>query len=115
MTMEDFVASLEIYTRSINDKAMFILQKGNEPCTFKAYKKFKYTLWYIDKLRDKRFPILTTQLTSRITSPEEEEVAIRRLNLEFMTNVIKFVREEKFKLILDGSYDLDELVPDLDN
>ena len=115
MIMEDFVTALERYTRSINDKAMFILQKENESCTFKTYKRYRYTLWYIDKSRDKRFPILTTQLTSRITSPEEEEKAIRMLDLEFMTNVFKFVKGEKFKLILGGSYDEDELVPDLDN
>lgn len=113
--MEDFVTALENYTRIINDKAMFILQKEVEPCKFKAYKRINYTLWYIDKLRDKRFPIYSIQDTFRITSPEEENVFIRQLNLKFMEDIFKFIRGEKFKLILGGSYDGDEQVPDLGN
>lgn len=113
--MEDFVTALERYTRTINDKAMFILQKEVEACKFKAYKKFKYTLWYIDKSRDKRFPILIAQDTSRVTSPEEEEVVLRQLNLKFMEDIFKFVRGEEFKFILGGSYDGDELVSNLVN
>lgn len=113
--MEDFITALENYVRPINDKAMFILQKEFEPCSFKAFKKIKYTLWYIDKLRDKRFPIYTIQSTLRVTSPEEEEIAIREVNLKFMTDIFKFIRGEKFKFILGGSYDADEPVLDLDN
>lgn len=113
--MEDFVTALERYTRIINDKAMFILQKEVEPCKFKAYKRITYTLWYIDKLRDKRFPIYSIQDTFRITSPEEENAFIRQLNLKFMEDIFKFIRGEKFKLILGGSYDGDELIPNLDN
>lgn len=113
--MEDFVTALERYTRTINDKAMFVLQKEAEPCKFKAYKKFRYTLWYIDRSRDKRFPILMIQSTSRVTSPEEEEAVLRELHLKFMENIFKFIRGEEFKLILGGSYDGDELVPNLGN
>lgn len=113
--MEDFITALENYVRPINDRAMFILQKEYEPCTFKAYKKLRYTLWYIDKSRDKRFPIYTIQNTSRVTSPEEEELVTRQTNLKFMEDIFKFIRGEKFKLILGGSYDGDELVPNSGN
>lgn len=113
--MEDFVTALERYTRTINDKAMFVLQKETEPCKFKAFKKFRYTLWYIDKSRDKRFPIYTIQNTSRVTSPEEEEAVLRELHLKFMEDTFKFIRGEEFKLILGGNYDGDELVSDSNN
>ena len=115
MIIEEFVAALESYVRTINDSAIFILQRETEPCKFKAYKKLRYTLWYIDKSRDKRFPIYTIQSTFRITSSEEEETATREVNLKFMADIFEFIRGEKFKLILGGSYDVDELVPDLDN
>lgn len=112
--MEDFVTALERYTRTINDKAMFVLQKEVESCKFKAYKRFKYTLWYIDKSRDKRFPIYCIQDTCRVTSPEEEEAVIQSINLKFMTDIFKFIRGEEFKLILGGSYG-DESISNLDN
>lgn len=112
--MEDFVTAIENYTRTINNSAMFVLQKETEPCKFKAYKKFKYTLWYIDKSRDKRFPIYVIQNTARVTSPEEEEIVIRDINLKFMADVFKFIRGEEFKLILGGSYG-NESIPNLDN
>lgn len=113
--MEDFITALENYVRAINNNAVFVLQKETELCKFKAFKKFRYALWYIDKLRDKRFPIYTIQSITRVTSPEEEEAAIKRINIKFMTDILKFIREEKFKLILGGSYDEDELVSDIDN
>ncbi len=113
--MEDFITALENYVRPINNKAMFIFQKEIEPCSFKAFKKFRYTLWYIDKSRDKRFPIYTIQSTFRITSPEEEEIAAREINLKFMTDMFKFIRGEEFKLILGGSYDGNELVSNSSN
>ena len=115
MTIEEFVVVLEQYVRTINDKVIFILQKEIEPCKFKAYKKFKYTLWYLDRLRDKKFPIYTIQNTSRITSPEEEYAVIKKINRKIMFDMFKFIRGEEFKLILGGSYDGDELVSDIDN
>ena len=115
MTMEDFVIALEKYVRTVNSNAVFVLQKEVEPCRLKVYKKFRYTLWYIDKSRDKRFPIYTIQSTFRITSSEEEEIATREVNLKFMADIFKFIRGEEFKLILGGSYDGDESVSDIDN
>lgn len=115
MTMEDFIAALESYVRTINENAIFVLQKEIEPCKFKAYKKFRYTLWYIDKLRNKRFPIYTIQVTSRVTTPEEEEIAMRDIHHKFMADIFKFIRGEEFKLILGGSYEGDELVSNIDN
>ena len=115
MTIEEFVAALESYVRTINDNAIFILQKETEPCKFKAYKKLRYTLWYLDKLRNKRFPIYTIQNTSRITSPEEEDAVIKKINRKIMFDMFKFIRGEEFKLILGGSYDGDESVSDIDN
>lgn len=115
MTIEEFVAALESYVRVINNNAIFVLQKEIEPCKFKAYKKFRYTLWYIDKLRNKRFPIYTIQNTFRVTTPEEEELVIKDINHKFMVDIFKFIRGEEFKLILGGSYDRDESVSDIDN
>lgn len=111
--MEDFVLALENYVRSINDMAMFVLQKESEPCSIGAFKKLRYTLWYIDKLREKRFPIYTIQSTIRITSPEEETAYKRELDIKFMSDVFKIVRGEKFNFILGGSYD--ECKPILDS
>ena len=115
MTIEEFVTALESYVRTINENAILILQKETEPCKFKAYKKLRYTLWYIDKLRDKRFPIYIIQSTSRVTTPEEEEIFINDINHKFMADIFKFIRGEEFKLILGGSYDGDESISDIDN
>ena len=115
MTMEDFVIALEKYVRTVNNNAVFVLQKEVEPCRLKVYKKFRYTLWYIDRYRDKRFPIYTTQVVERVTTPEEEDLIIKGLNIKFMEDLFKYIRGEKFKLILGGSYDGDESVSDIDN
>ena len=112
MTMEDFVTALERYVKAVNNNAVFILQKEVEPCKFKVYKKFKYTLWYMDRSRDKKFPIYTIQTVNRVTSQEEESVAIKDLNIKFMEDLFKYIRGEKFKLILGGSYDGDESILD---
>ena len=112
MTMEDFVIALEKYVRTVNNNAVFVLQKEVEPCRLKVYKKFRYTLWYIDKSRDKRFPIYTTQVVERVTTPEEEDLIIKGLNIKFMEDLFKYIRGEKFKLILGGSYDGDESILD---
>ena len=115
MIMEEFIAALESYVRTINENAIFVLQKETEPCKFKAYRKLRYTLWYIDRLRNKRFPIYTIQNTSRVTTPEEEEMVIKETNHKFMADIFKFIRGEKFKLILGGSYEGDESVSNIDN
>lgn len=77
MVIEDVISALEKYTITINDSVIFVLQKDIQPQFFKAYKRFVYTLWYIDRKRDKRFPILCTSLVSRVTSAEEEELALK--------------------------------------
>lgn len=112
MTIEDVIYALEVYTREINDKAMFILQKEVEPQSFKAYKKYLYTLWYIDRSRDKRFPITSVSLVSRVTSPEEEQEALKKVETQLMQYIFKLMRSETFNLILGGSYDGDEQVSD---
>lgn len=115
MIIEEFVAALESYVRTINENVIFVLQKETEPCKFKAYKRFKYTLWYIDRLRNKRFPIHIIQDTSRVTTPEEEERVISNINHKFMADIFKFMEGEEFKLILEGSYEGDESIPNVDN
>lgn len=112
MTMEDFIVALEKYVRTVNYNAVFVLQKEVEPCKFKAYKKFRYTLWYIDRSRDKRFPIYNIEAVERITTPEEEDLIIKELNIKFMEDLFKYIRGEKFKLILGGSYDGNESILD---
>lgn len=112
MIMEDFVIALEKFVRTVNGNAVFVLQKEVEPCKFKAYKKFKHTLWYIDRFRDKRFPIYTIQAVERVVTPEEEDLIIKKLNIKFMEDLFKYIRGEKFKLILGGSYDGDESILD---
>lgn len=115
MTIEDTITALEKYTRKVNPAAVFVLQKEAELCKFKAYKRFRYTLWYIDKLRNKNFPIYTLQNVARITSAEEEEAVVKQLEMEFMTFLFEYIRGEKFNLILGGSYEGDECISNIDN
>lgn len=112
MIMEDFVIALEKYVRTVNYNAVFVFQKEVEPCKFKAYKKFRYTLWYIDRSRGKKFPIYTIQAIERVTTPQEEDLITKELNIKFMEDLFKYIRGEKFKLILGGSYDGDESILD---
>lgn len=112
MTIEKIVEALETATRRINPCALFVLQKEIEPCKFKIFKRFTYTLWYIDKNRDKKFKVLTLSKTERVTSAEEEKAVVNNLETYLTTYLFRFVREEEYELILGGSYDGNELVLD---
>lgn len=115
MVMEDIITALENYVRLVNKEAVFVLQKEVEPCKYKAYERHRYTLWYIDKLRNKKFNIYTLQEILRVVSPEEEQNAVKQFEIKFMTELFKFVRGREFNLILGGSYEENESVSDSDN
>lgn len=115
MVIEDVVEALERNVRAINESATFVLQKEIEPCSFKAFKKYRHTLWYIDRSRKEKFRVFTIQKVCRVTSEQEEKAELRELELQFMTFLFDYVRGEKFKLILGGSYEGDEQILDSDN
>lgn len=112
MIIEDIITSLERYVHKVNPDAVLVIQKEIEPCRLKVFKTIRYTLWLIDKLRKKKFPILVVQLVEKIDSPESEERAIRTVEMQFMTALFEFIRGEEFNLILGGSYEGDEQVSD---
>lgn len=112
MTIEKVVEALETATRKINPNALLILQREVEHCRFKIFKRFTYTLWYIDKLRDKKFRLITLNKTERVPSEEEEKIIVDNLETYFTTYLFEYVRGEKYQMILGGSYEGDESILD---
>lgn len=109
MRIEDIIKSLERYIYKVNPDVFLVVQKEIEPCKMKLFKTIRYTLWLIDKYRNKH-RLITVQAVRRVDSPESEEMAIREVEMEFMTVLFEYVRGEKFNLVLGGSYG-DEQIP----
>lgn len=107
--MEEIVIkSLENYARKKNPYVVLVLQKEEEPGIFKAYKKLKYTLWYINKQTKKRYIILSKELVYRITSEEEYQKSTTNMVSSFVEDLYEYLRSDKFNSILDNSYEGNE-------
>lgn len=115
MCIEDVIVSLENYARTICSDMMLILQRQVIPYKFRAFREFKYTIWCIDKLQDKRYPLYILNHTDKVISQEDEDKIKKNLERQIITDLFKYVGEGKFKLKLNEYHDLDESISDTNN
>lgn len=108
MKTEDIVEALNIQIESkrkslnIDSSGHVVIQKiiTINP-TFKAYKKYSYTLWFVKA--GHKYMIVKVQETAKILEGQEETV-IRRLNIELSRQIFNLIDSELFKQIVQGEY-----------
>lgn len=84
----------------INTRGHLVLQKTINPHpTFKAYKEYMYSLWFV-KGRTKN-KVATISLIDKVLEGQDE-IMIRRLNIELCTNIFKILESEKYHQIVKG-------------
>lgn len=115
MTIEDVITALERVARLIDNNIVLVLQKEVEQCRIKVFKKFKYTLWYIDKSSSSRTPIYIIEKTSRIESQEDEDNIIREIETQLAEELFKHTYYKGFNYIQGDNYDGNEQLLDSDN
>jgi len=72
----------------IEAKGFFVLQREIIPHpTFKAYKQYRNTLWYIKG--SKRDKIIQVSATQKVVNTSSEEATLREVNIALYTKLIE--------------------------
>lgn len=107
MKIEDVIEGLNSYLdlnrKDKNHKGHFVLQKRattNE--TFKAYKLYIYTLWYVSK--NTKAEILNVQYSGKVVEGNDISV-LNFLNIELCKSIFNFVNSDIYNKIINGEYD----------
>lgn len=86
---------------NIEVKGHLVIQKKiTSDSTFKAYKNYEYTVWYI---RGKeRFRVITVNCKERVINDSQNEIVTNRIEEELVINIFKFIQSEDYNTILYG-------------
>lgn len=108
MKAEDLVEALNLHisqTRKRNNidaKGHLILQRNTqENSTFKAYKTYLYTLWFV--VNRKKYKVFTVSLTNKVLDGQEEGM-IKDMNNRLCISLFELLDTEYFKQILKDEY-----------
>jgi hypothetical protein len=115
MDIRAVVEALELYTRESNPYAVFVLQKVVENTRMNAFKRFIYTIWYVDKSTKYKAPYITVSRVDRVTSPEEEAKVVKSIEEDLVIRLFRSIRTSDFNLILGGSYGDNEPISNTNN
>lgn len=98
MKMTDIVKVFEKYIQKSNDKAVITLKKNIEHCSsFKAYKKYTYSLHFTNRKTGNGFVLVTLDSTARVTNEEEEKALIEELDNKLLFWMFDFIKEKNLK------------------
>lgn len=89
--MDLVIESINKYIKNFGSKHLVLHRSIIPSSTFKAYKKFYYTLWLIDG--KERHSMFTLEDTRRVTSDTEEKVK-EGFEQEFLIELIKYCIEK---------------------
>lgn len=106
MKAEDIVEGLNRHIENkrteldIDTSGHLILQKNVEQhSVFKAYKVYKYTLWYIKNR--KKFQLLSTQITDKVLNGQEESI-IKKIDIEFSFSIFNWIGSSLYNKVING-------------
>lgn len=82
----------------------FILHKEIECNSFsKAYKEYKWTLWYINS--GEKFKVTTLSHTSRVITEKEESEMVKYMEESLLTLILNLLLDhDNLTLMLDGKF-----------
>ena len=108
MKSEDIIEGLNkhIETRrkkeGINTSGHLILHKDIEPhSSFKAYKTYRYTLWFVKN--KKSYRVLILQHIDKVLDNQEENM-IRKMNIMFSELLFNWIRSDYYIDVINGTY-----------
>jgi translation initiation factor IF-3 len=90
MDLTTVISTLEKYLSNKSD--MLILQTNSERCNIRAYKKYTYTLWKINKNTDSKTEVINIQNTKRAVTEQEDTDAIKAIEEEFLLKLFDYIR-----------------------
>lgn len=108
MKLEDIIEGLNrhIETRreqeGIKATGHLVLQNEIIPhSSFKAYKIYKYTLWFTKK--GKSYEVIVLRHTAKVLSGQEEYMN-RELNIMFSELLFNWIRSDYYIEVINGTY-----------
>lgn len=108
MRVEDIIEGLNKHIEykrellGVSTTGHLVLQKSSNPHpTFKAYKEYNYSVWFIK--RGKKYRVITVNIVDKVLEGKEETM-IRRMNIELCTNIFNLIGSEIYNQIVNGEY-----------
>lgn len=108
MRVEDIIEGLNKHIEykrellGVSTTGHLVLQKSSNPHpTFKAYKEYNYSVWFIKK--GKKYRVITVNIVDKVLEGKEETM-IRRMNIELCTNIFNLIGSEIYNQIVNGEY-----------
>ena len=108
MQIEDLIEAFNLtisqYRKSnnIDNKSHIVLQKNIEQnSTFKAYKTYVRTLWYVNGKN--KYVILKVSHTDKVLDGQEERI-IRAVDMQLSIALFEFMGTEYYNQIINGEY-----------
>lgn len=109
MKTEDIIEGLNEHIESIrtiqkiHTIGHIVLQKEIIPNpTFKSYKTYKYTLWFVNKRQSHKMS--TTEYTAKVLDGQEEAI-IRNMNIRLSTQIFNWIGTDTYKQVIQGEYE----------
>lgn len=108
MKVEDIIEGLNRHIeakrkdKDIKTTGHLILQKEIIPHTsFKAYKIYKYTLWFTKK--GKSYKVITVQHTAKVLDGQED-IMNREINIMLSNMIFNWIGSNFYEQIINGDY-----------
>ena len=106
MKAEDIVEGLNRFLEErrtelgIEAKGFFVLQREiNQHPTFKAFKEYRNTLWYVKGSKKTR--VVVVNLTEKVIDPNSEDATIRKINTELSKQIFGLISKDSNLFITD--------------
>lgn len=92
--INEVVNIFEKYVQKYNDKAVIVLKKSLLPCSFKAYKKLTYSLWYTNRETGNGFELVSMDNTARVISEDDEKSLRKDLDEKLILWMFDYIKEK---------------------
>lgn len=108
MKAEDIIEGLNRHIetkredKGVKTTGHLILQKEIMPhSSFKAYKTYKYTLWFAKK--GKSYKVIVLEHTAKVLDGQEENMN-REMNIMLSTSIFNWIGSNFYEQVINGEY-----------
>lgn len=108
MKAEDIIEGLNLHIetkrkdRGIKTTGHLVLQKEiKSHSSFKAYKIYKYTLWFAKK--GKSYEVMVLEHTTKVLDGQEENMN-RRMNIMLSNMIFNWIGSDFYEQVINGEY-----------
>ena len=108
MKVEDIIEGLNLHIetkrkdRDIKTTGHLVLQKEIMPhSSFKAYKIYKYTLWFVKK--GKAYEVIVLEHTEKVLDGEEGNMN-RKMKIMLSNMIFDWIGSKFYEVIIQGAY-----------